>query len=175
MWAMLTPPDADRGWQPEVHLVAGAAAPDTTVGGYGGGIGARLSIPVTSFNVSSRVPDWLSLGAGIELVRYVGGGSPFGPCVERTPAPAGTSVCTRVDAPASASGGYFLVPLVAAWSLGVAPSFSVFIEPGLGPYFSGDGPGITPLLAFGGRIRFGTVATGVFRLGWPISTFGVSF
>jgi hypothetical protein len=172
---MLTPPDADRGWRPEVHLVAGAGAPDTTGGGYGGGVGARVAFPLTTFGVSARVPDRLSLGAGLELVRYAGGGSPYGPCVERTPGPAGTSVCTRVDAPASASGGYLLVPLAAAWSFDVASAWSLFVEPGLGPFFSSAGAGLTPLLAFGAQLRFGAVASGVLRLGWPVSTLGVTF
>jgi hypothetical protein len=160
--------------EPEVHLAFGAGEPSAPAGGYGGGVGARASVTLGSFNVSPRVADWIALGAGLDFVRHAGGGSPYGACVERTPAPAGTSVCTRVDAPNGARS-YLLLPVVAQWSLAVAPPLSLFIEPGVGLVIFSDGAGAAPAFALGARYRFAETASGVLRLGWPLTTLGVSF
>jgi hypothetical protein len=167
-------PARDRDWEPEVHLAAGAGDPADAAGGYGAGLGARMTFTLGSFGVSAAVPDWIGLGVGLELMRHAAGGSPLGTCVERTPAPAGTSVCTRVDAPGSSSG-YVLLPVVARWALGVTPTLALFVEPGVGVAFSGNGAGGGPLLALGGQLRLGDAASAVLRIGWPVSTLGISF
>jgi hypothetical protein len=167
-------PAPRRGWEPEVHLTAGSGDPSGTASGYGAGVGGRVAFTLGSFDVSATTPDWIALGAGVELVRHAGGGSPFGTCIERTPGPAGTSVCTRVDAPGS-SWGYVLIPVVARWSLGITPEASLFVEPGVGLVLADGGAGAGPLLGLGGTLRLGDAVNGVLRLGWPVSTLGVSF
>jgi hypothetical protein len=163
-----------RVWEPEVHLVAGQGTPPDRAGGYGAGAGLRLTITLGSFGVSSTVYDSIAIGVGLELMRHAGGGSPFGACVERTPAPAGTDVCTRVDAPGN-PGGYVLFPVVARWSFAVTPTLSLFGEPGIGVFTSAGGAAAGPLLAFGGHLRLGDTTSAVLRLGWPVSTLGLAF
>jgi hypothetical protein len=163
---------ASGSWEIEPHLVFGASAP-WFGGGYGAGVGARAALTLGSFGVSSRVRDAIALSFGLDLVRGWGG-SPFGVCVERTPGPAGTSVCTRVDAP-NGAGGFLLVPVVARWTLEIAPPFSVFIEPGVAMFVASDHGGATGAFALGGRMRLGETAEAVVRLGWPASTLGLAF
>jgi hypothetical protein len=168
---------SDRGastWEPEAHLAFGASGPPARSGGYGAGVGARASVTLGSAHVSSRVDDWFALGFGLDLLHHAGGGSPYGTCVERTPAPAGTSVCTRVDAP-NAVSNYLLVPVVAQWSFDVARPLSVFGELGIAGVVSSDGGGAAASFALGARYRVADAANAVLRLGWPLSTLGVSF
>jgi hypothetical protein len=163
---------AERGWEVEPHLVFGASAP-WAWGGYGGGVGARAALTMGSFGVSSRVRDTIALSFGADLV-WTWGGSPYGNCIERTPGPAGTSVCTRVDSPA-AGGRYLQVPVVARWTLDLAPPFSFFIEPGVVIFIGSDHGGAGPSFAVGGRYRLGETVSAVLRLGWPASTLGLAF
>jgi hypothetical protein len=161
-----------RGWEVEPHLVFGAAAP-WYAGGYGAGFGARGAVTLGSFGVSPRVPDAIAFSFGLDLVRGWGG-SPYGDCVERTPGPAGTSVCTRVDAPGN-GGNFLLAPVVARWTLDFGPPFSVFIEPGLAIFLATGNGGATGSFALGGRLRLSDSVEAVLRLGWPASTLGIAF
>jgi hypothetical protein len=178
MWLAAVPagalPRGPYALEPEVHLAFGAGEPTARAGGYGGGVGGRASVTVGSFGVSPRVADWLAVGAGLDFVRHAGGASPYGPCVERTPAPAGTSVCTRIDAPNGARS-YLLLPVVAQWSLAVAPPLSLFVEPGVGIVLFSDGAAAAPAFALGARYRLADAANAVLRLGWPLATLGISF
>jgi hypothetical protein len=161
-----------RGWELEPHLVFGATAP-WYYGGYGAGFGARAAVTVGSFRISPRVPDAIAISFGLDFVR-AWGGSPYGVCVERTPGPAGTSVCTRIDAPGN-PGTFLLLPLVVRWTLDFAPPFSGFIEPGLAMFFGPDHGGATASFAIGGRMRLTDTVEAVLRLGWPASTLGLAF
>lgn len=163
---------AERAWELEPHLVFGASTPWAS-GGYGGGLGVRAAVTMGSFHVSSRVRDTIALSFGADLVRGWGG-SPYGECVERTPGPAGTSVCTRVDAPGN-GGTYVLVPVVARWTLDLAPPFSFFVEPGVAVYLASRHGGAGPSFALGARLRLAESMDAVLRLGWPASTIGLAF
>jgi hypothetical protein len=164
---------AERTWEIEPHLVFGAAAP-WYAGGYGGGLGVRGAVTMGSFGVSTRVRDTIALSFGADFVR-AWGGSPYGDCIERTPGPAGTSVCTRVDAPGAYGGYYLLAPVVARWTLDLAPPFAFFIEPGVAIFVGNDHGGAAPSFAIGGRYRLTQVMDAVLRLGWPASTIGLAF
>lgn len=163
---------AERGWELEPHLVFGAAAP-WYADGYGGGLGLRAAVTMGSFGVSPRVRDTIGLSFGGDFVRGWGG-SIYGECVERTPGPAGTSVCTRVDAPGN--GGYYLLaPVVARWTLDLAPPFSFFVEPGVAIYLASRHGGAGPSFALGARLRLAESVDAVLRLGWPASSIGLAF
>jgi hypothetical protein len=74
-----------------------------------------------------------------------------------------------------------VTPVVLQWGFWLTKHWSVFGEPGVAvefPMSTPRGPEpiyLTPTLAIGGRYNFNDHVTLVLRLGYPISSFGVSF
>jgi hypothetical protein len=82
-----------------------------------------------------------------------------------------------------------MVPATAQWNIGVARPLSIFLEGGaffyrgwLDPCAPGDvgcaAPpdlGVLPTVAVGGRVHMGRDAALTLRVGYPTTTFGVSF
>jgi hypothetical protein len=128
--------------------------------GFGGGL--RIGIPLV-FGHIGRVPENLALSFGADIVHYdncyVGG---------------------------NCDANYLMFPVVAQWNLGFARRFSLLLEgggyvykgwyDGCGPNCSGPSDlGILPSFAIGGRIHLHDNVALLFRVGYPMSTVGVSF
>jgi hypothetical protein len=81
-----------------------------------------------------------------------------------------------------------MVPVAAQWNVFVARRVSLFAEAGAFAYNGwfdscGGAPGcdapanfgVLPTVAIGGRVHMGPVAALTLRIGYPMSTLGVSF
>ena len=74
-----------------------------------------------------------------------------------------------------------VTPVVLQWNFYLTKHWSVFGEPGLSiefPMSTPQGPEpiyLSPVLAVGGRYHFNDHVSLVLRLGYPVSSFGVSF
>jgi len=156
----------------EPHLIFGAAPPPGPGSGQGAGIGVRGSFVLAPQGFIASLDDTVSLGVGLDLLRYDGGGSQFGRCTRFTPGPAGTNVCTEVSGPGS---NYAFVPVVMQWSFWLTPMWSVFAEPGVAVFVASGGSGVAPSFSVGGRVRLSQAIALTLRLGWPTLTFGGSF
>lgn len=138
---------------------------DDVYGGAGVGAGVRLGVPLVGGHIGS-VPDNLALSFGGDLVHY--DDCFFG---------------------ADCGANYLMVPVAAQWNLFVAHRVSVFGEGGLYVYkgwFNECGPGdagcaapsdfgVLPTVAIGGRFHFTDAVALTLRLGYPMTTLGVSF
>jgi len=161
----------------EPHLVLGSAPPGRGTGS-GAGIGVRARLVLSSDGFISGVNDSLALGLGLDFGHYAGAYALNGyrdQCLHFEPGPAGTSICTDV----TSNGGtynYIFVPAVLQWNFWLSQRFSAFGEAGLGLYHLGNyGFGATPAIYIGGRLRLTDRITLTARLGYPTSSFGVSF
>jgi hypothetical protein len=163
------------GLEIEPHFVAGIADPPGPGVDQGGGAGLRGSIVVSRDGFIRTVNDSIAIGFGLDVLHYRGQGSSlFGTCVRRAPGPAGTSICSEVDTPGGPRN-YLFIPAVMQWNFWLTPQWSVFGEPGIDLFFTSHAGGVAPSLSVGGRLRIADAITLTFRLGWPTTTFGVSF
>ena len=159
----------------EPHFVAGVADAPGPAASQGGGLGVRGSSVVSRDGFIATANDSIAVGFGIDVLRYPGQtGSLSGTCVRRTPGPGGTSVCTEVDVPGSPRNYVFLSGVM-QWNFWLTPRWSLFGEPGIDLFLTNHGSGAAPSLAVGGRMHFSDFAALTLRLGWPLTTLGVSF
>jgi hypothetical protein len=146
----------------EPHLAFGPG----NVYGAGYGAGVRFGIPVAVGHLGS-VPQNLAVGVGVDLLHYDN-------CFFET----------------NCGATYLLAPAAAQWNVFVARPVSVFAEGGVYVYkgwftgcVPGEGPGcvppsdfgLLPTIAVGGRFHLGGSTALTLRLGYPTTTFGVSF
>jgi hypothetical protein len=128
--------------------------------GFGGGL--RLSIPLVSGHLG-RIPDNLAITFGGDIVHY-----------------------DDCYAGGNCSANYLMFPVAAQWNLGFTRHFSMLLEGGAYVYKGwydtcGDGGcnpsnfGILPTFAVGGRFHLHDNVALLLRLGYPMSTIGVSF
>jgi hypothetical protein len=128
--------------------------------GFGGGI--RVGIPL-AFGHLGRIPQNIALSLGGDLVHYddcyVGG---------------------------NCDANYLMLPVAAQWNIGFARQFSLLLEGGIYVYkgwydscgANCSGPsdlGVLPTFAVGGRIHLHRNVALLFRIGYPMSTVGISF
>lgn len=159
----------------EPHLVVGPALGPGPGAGSGLGIGARASIPVSPDGFIDGLNDSVAIGFGLDVLRYGGATNGlFGECVHREPGPGGTSVCTQVVTP-GAPGTYLSIPVVMQWNFWLTQQWSTFVEPGIDLFFGHRHSGISPSIAFGGRLRLNEVFALTLRIGAPTSSFGLAF
>jgi hypothetical protein len=146
----------------EPHLSFGA---DNVYGNGGFGAGARVGIPLAAGHIGS-VPQNLAIDFGGDLLHY--------------------EDCYYG---AHCGANYLLVPVAAQWNVFVARPASVFLEGGAFFYTGwfdhcapGDAgchapsdAGLLPTFALGGRLHVSDSVALTLRLGYPTTTFGVSF
>jgi len=147
-------------------------APDfPSDGGYG--LGVRGTIPIVRNGFVPTINNSVGIGFGLDWVHY--DLAPYrGGCAHFVPTANGVPVC--VDAGGSGSANYLYVPVVMQWNFWLHPRWSVFGEPGLAlSHHSGGGLGVSPDFAAGGRFHATESISLTLRLGYPATTFGVSF
>ncbi|WP_437670045.1 hypothetical protein [Sorangium sp. So ce131] len=162
----------------EPHLLV---APFEPVGpGVGSGVGAgfRATIDIVPDGFISRINDSVGLGFGLDALHYGGNGDFRGECTNFERGPAGTQICTEVDAYGDATD-YVFGEVVMQWNFWLHRRWSVFGEPGLS-FYLGDLShrgyfGVSPVLFAGGRFHFTENVTLTMRLGYPAFSLGVSF
>jgi hypothetical protein len=146
----------------EPHLTFGA---ENVYGTTGFGAGGRIGIPFAVGHLG-RAPQNLAVSFGGDVVHY--DNCYYGP------------YC---------GANYLMVPVALQWNVGVARPLSVFVEGGaflykgwFDPCAQGDlgcsAPsdfGLLPTVALGGRVHLGGDVALTLRLGYPTTTFGVSF
>lgn len=143
--------------------------------GNGLGLGGRFSIPIVDNGFISTINNSVAIGFGVDWVRY--------------------SDCYYYDVRKGRYGygcgaSYFTFPVVMQWNFWLSPRWSVFGEPGLyvyhgvfddycDPAFPGCAyptrTGVDIALYLGGRFHFNDKIALTLRLGYPTSSFGVSF
>jgi hypothetical protein len=69
----------------------------------------------------------------------------------------------------------FVLPVVMQWNFWFSPHWSAFAEPGLAIGNRAFGNMVEPVLAIGGRYQILPYFALTLRLGYPITSFGVSF
>jgi hypothetical protein len=112
---------------------------------YGFGPGLRATFNIVSNGFIPKLNNSVGIGVGADLV-FVG-----------------------------AQYARLVVPVVLQWNFWVSTHWSVFGEPGVAFGFV-DGPfGVAPHFAAGGRYNFNEHVALTIRLGYPVSTIGVSF
>jgi hypothetical protein len=144
--------------------------------GNGFGVGARFSIPIVDVGFVKSINDSVAISFGFDWLRY-------GDCYYYE-----NRGNRRLGYGCGAS--YFVFPVAMQWNFWLSPNWSVFAEPGLylfhGVYddycdvrfVNCVQPTKTSVdLAFfaGGRFHFNETIALTMRLGYPTSSFGVSF
>jgi hypothetical protein len=146
----------------EPHFSFGEA---NVYGNTGFGAGLRVGIPLAVGNIG-RIPDNIAISFGGDILHY--------------------DNCYYGD---RCGANYLLLPVAAQWNLFVLRRVSVFAEGGVFVYkgwLDGCGPGdngcnapsdfgILPTLAIGGRFHVGRDVALTLRLGYPMTTLGLSF
>jgi hypothetical protein len=160
----------------EPHLALGVTDPPGVGSGSGFGAGVRASIELVHTGFVGSINDSVAIGFGGDLLHYDGNGAiQSGTCKRFVPGPSGTNVCVEV----SQSGGrsnYVFLPVALQWNFWLGRRGSVFVEPGLALYWlDGASLGVTPTLAFGGRLQLTDKIGLTLRLGYPTISIGVSF
>ena len=145
----------------------------------GVGFGALVGINLAPRGFIPTVADSVSLGIGLDWVKYVGGRPSVGECVEWVGDSPDEEICVRTRGGGGA-GAYFFVPAVMQWNFYLTEDWSVFGEPGLAMYFHSGSidqrlrVGLTPVFNLGGRFHFSERAALTMRVGYPYTTVGVS-
>lgn len=145
----------------------------------GVGVGALVGINLAPRGFIPTVADSVSLGLGLDYVKYFGGRPSVGECVEWVGDSPDEEICVRTRGGGGA-GSYFFAPAVMQWNFYLTEDWSVFGEPGLAMYFySGTidsrlRVGLTPVFNLGGRFHFSDRAALTMRVGYPYTTVGVS-
>jgi hypothetical protein len=145
----------------EPHFTFG---PENVFGAAGFGGGLRIGIPLVAGRVG-RVPDNLTISFGADILHY--------------------DNCYFAD---NCGANYLMFPVAAQWNLFVARRVSVFLEGGAFLYmgwFDECGPGngcaapsdfgVLPTVAVGGRVHISRFSALTLRIGYPTTTFGLSF
>jgi hypothetical protein len=128
--------------------------------GFGGGL--RLGVPVARGHLG-RVPQTLAISFGGDIVHY--------------------DDCYNGP---NCNGNYLMFPVAVQWNLLFAHSFSLLLEGGAyvykgwydtcGPGCSGPSDfGVLPTLAVGGRFHLHDHVALLLRVGYPMTTLGISF
>ena len=127
--------------------------------GFGGGL--RLGVPLASGRLG-RIPDNIAISFGGDIIHY--------------------QDCYNGS---GCSGNYLMFPVAAQWNLGFHRSFSLLLEGGgyvykgwydtCGPGCSPSDVGVLPTFAIGGRVHLHDNAAFLFRVGYPMTTLGISF
>jgi hypothetical protein len=128
--------------------------------GFGGGL--RVGIPFAHGHLG-RIPDNVAISFGGDIVHY--------------------DDCYNGS---NCNGNYLMFPVAAQWNIGFVRSFSFLLEGGAYVYKGWydtcgagcSGPsdfGILPTIAAGGRVHLGDNVALLFRIGYPMSTVGISF
>ncbi len=157
----------------EPHLIVTPFdAPDFPSDG-GWGVGVRGSIPILQNGFVPSINNSVAIGFGLDWVHY--DLAPYrGGCARFEATANNVPVC--VDAGGNGSANYLYVPVVMQWNFWLHPRWSVFGEPGLAfSHHSGGGLGVEPDFAVGGRFHINDSIGLTLRLGYPATTFGVSF
>jgi hypothetical protein len=164
----------------EPHLALGLFNPPGIGTGNGFGPGLRLSFPVTEAGFIPSINDTVAVGVGLDWVFYDAENAVRARCTEFVPGPNDTEVCVEVGGE-SGDSQYFYVPVVMQWNFWFHKQASAFFEPGLAVYLREDtgrsdiDPGLSMVLQFGGRWHFADTMALTLRLGYPLSSLGVSF
>jgi hypothetical protein len=146
----------------EPHFTFG---PENIYGATGFGGGLRIGIPLI-VGAIGRVPDNLALTFGADILHY--------------------DNCYFAN---DCGANYLMVPVAAQWNLFVARRVSLFGEAGAFVYkgwFDECGPdnngcaapsdfGVLPTVAIGGRVHISRFSAFTLRIGYPTTTFGLSF
>ncbi len=159
----------------EPHLLATPFNPPGDGSGAGFGVGGRASFEVVRHGFVPSINDSVSVGVGIDFMRYQGSGvfSP-GVCTRTATGPAGTGVCVEVSQRGGPSA-YLFLPVTMQWNFWLTRQWSVFGEPGLSLYwFDYRALGASPVLFLGGRFHFTDRLTLTMRVGYPTFSIGVS-
>jgi hypothetical protein len=126
-----------------------------------------------------KLNDSVSVGVGLDWVRYFGASEVVGECAEWSGS-GQNAICTSVRGGAGA-GNYFYIPAVMQWNFYLTKEWSVFGEPGVAIYLWNSSvnksfnPGATPVINGGARWHFSPKAHLLFRVGYPYTTVGFSF
>jgi hypothetical protein len=154
---------ADYGLEVEPHFAFGA---ENVYGATGFGAGLRVSIPLVYGHIG-RLPDNLAFSFGGDVLHYDN-------CYYAT----------------NCGANYVMLPAAAQWNVYVARRVSLFLEGGVFVYkgwfdrcdaLDGAGCnapsdfGLLPTVAIGGRIHMGDNVSFIARVGYPTTTFGLSF
>jgi hypothetical protein len=145
----------------------------------GVGLGALVGINLAPRGFIPTVADTVSLGVGLDWVKYFGGRPSVGECVEWVGDSPDEEICVRTRGGGGA-GTYVFAPVVMQWSFYLTEKWSVFGEPGLAMYFYSGGIenrlrlGLTPVFNLGGRFHFSERAALTMRVGYPYTTAGIS-
>lgn len=145
----------------------------------GVGVGALIGINLAPRGFIPTIADSVSLGIGLDYVKYFGGRPSVGECVEWVGDPPDEEICVRTRG-GGGSGSYFFAPAVMQWNFYLTESWSVFGEPGLAAYFYSGAVdnrlrvGVTPVFNLGGRFHFSERAALTMRVGYPYTTVGIS-
>jgi hypothetical protein len=145
--------------------IHGSLGADNVYGNLGEGAGVRVSIPLVAGWLGRGVSDNLAISFGGELLNYQN---------------------CYFDGRCGAN--YLMVPVAAQWNIFFGRRVSLFGEGGVFLYkgfFDGCGPGVDcaapsdfgvlPTFALGLRVRLSPYVALVGRLGYPVSTLGISF
>lgn len=162
----------------EPHLALGLFDPPGLGTGEGLGPGLRLSFPLTDDGFLSKVNDSVALGVGADWVFYEADEGVRVDCARFVPAPNDTRVCVELSDD-GADQNYLFVPVVMQWNFWLHRRFSVFGEPGLELHLrrgvADTDLGAGPVFQMGGRWHFADALALSLRLGYPISSLGLSF
>ncbi len=138
-------------------------------GGSGLGLGGRLSVILTDSGFIPTINNSVGITAGIDWLHY--------------------SACYYLDS-FGCGASYLFFPVAMQWNFFVAPSWSVFGEPGLmifhGFFDTGYCPlngfcayptatGVAPVFYLGARYHFNDHLALTMRVGYPTFSVGVSF
>jgi hypothetical protein len=146
----------------EPHFTFG---PENVFGTAGFGGGLRIGIPLIAGRLG-RVPDNLAISFGADILHY--------------------DNCYFAN---DCGANYLMFPVAAQWNIFVARRVSIFLEGGAFLYkgwFDECGPGnngcaapsdfgVLPTVAVGGRVHISRFSALTLRVGYPTTTFGLSF
>jgi len=158
-------PDAHPATQVEAepHLVFGWLDPPGIADGSGYGMGIRGTFELVDPGFIPRLNNTVGIGVGLDWLRY------HAEDCHRNEV--GDWECEDDRA------RYVWVPVVLQWNFFLHEQWSVFGEPGVALRFQSPGNNkFDPFVLYlGGRWRFSDQASLTMRIGYPVTTVGVSF
>ncbi len=137
----------------EPHFVLAPWGPVSWGGNRAGfGPGVRLSIPATQNGFVPSINDSVAVSFGLDWLFY--GTDYWGDTIYQ-----------------------FIIPVAMQWNFWLSPAWSVFGEPGLAVFASGnpDDAGVVPVFEIGARWLMGGDVAMDFRIGYPTFSIGISF
>lgn len=163
----------------EPHGILTPFGPPRGSADVGIGLGALVGINLAPRGFIPDIADSVSLGLGLDWVRYFGGRPSVGECVEWVGDSPDEEICVRTRG-GGGSGAYVFAPAVMQWSFYLTEDWSVFGEPGMALFFHSGATddrlrvGVTPVFNVGGRYHFSERAALTMRVGYPYTSVGVS-